>query len=74
MRALHGWDAGFACSTGWQRECAASGYVTMVQQRLLTSTGLCFSVSCSCVNFLLAVLGNNPDSTIIQQLLDGCSR
>lgn len=51
-----------------------SGYVTMVQQRLLTSTGLCFSVSCSRVDFLLAVLGNNPDSTIIQQLLDCCSR
>lgn len=46
----------------------------MVQQRLLTSTDLCLCVSCSGVNLLLAVLGNNPDSAIVQQLLDGCSR
>lgn len=53
-------------------ELFAFGYVTKAH-RALTRTGLCFCVGSPGVDLLLAVLGNYSDSSLIQQLLDGCT-
>ncbi len=53
-------------------ELFAFGYVTKAH-RALAITDLCFCVGRPGVNFLLAVLGNYSDSSLVQQLLDGCT-